>query len=572
MELIAQCLSNIESDPSKNQLLNALSITNKSICDKINEAQNSLSIMNSQDLKQQSKQIINSIQNTLHKIQLKTNNNYQIENEINPEIIKQIDLKLSNIDLQTKVLNEGMQQIHDEYKQMNCNQTDNNKLENLHTILENNEDNIFNKITKVLPDIIANIINNSSHNQQNYDNALNIENIDNKLSKITDQMSLRNSELENEMNINVDLLKLEQELQNVQQIVKENNKNNLFILNKLSDDNQRIQSQLDEIQDKLSTQQPIFTQQQQNPNNTDSDKLSTNIFLNRINAMEERFESQLAQISEQQTNFQKCVLEQLNQLISNNDTKKLKAMQLSQHQQPRQSTMSQEEQQNNLSLWMTVQEIDHNTKEANREIKLLKEQQIAQYESITNALFRQRETLSSNVRLSNTRLSNRETRKRTSKYPMPLMEKYESHSSDIDSYYDKHHRESSISQKYRESKRIESRPIITNHNENNNGSSISIDNIDCDNINDWNKMNNIEKQQLCNSIMKKLFSKELYEHTVEPRNSFYLQFAKKLIEDWKKNGKWNDNNWELMDEKKQLISKIWSFMLLNWDECTGKNY
>merc|ERR1712154_106364 len=94
---------------------------------------------------------------------------------------------------------------------------------------------------------------------------------------------------------------------------------------------------------------------------------------------------------------------------------------------------------------------------------------------------------------------------------------------------------------------------------------------ECDDLLSWNKMHKIEKQQYCRELMKRLFSAELYQHTVEPRNSFYLKFAKKLIEDWKEKNKWNDEHWELMDEKKQLISKMWSFLILNWNVCVIQN-
>eukprot|EP00483_Globobulimina_turgida_P011464 UN11486 len=170
---------------------------------------------------------------------------------------------------------------------------------------------------------------------------------------------------------------------------------------------------------------------------------------------------------------------------------------------------------NNMSLWMTVQEIDHNTKELNLKMQLLKEQQIAQFETITNLFCRQKESSS-----------------------VPINE-YQSNSNNLP-------RKVSITRKC-----MDDRATIT----------------DCDDLVTWNKMDGTEKQYYCNALVKRLFPNELYQHTVEPKNSFYLQFAKTIIEDWKAKNKWNHENWESMDEKKLLISKMWSYLLMNWNEC-----
>lgn len=211
-------------------------------------------------------------------------------------------------------------------------------------------------------------------------------------------------------------------------------------------------------------------------------KLIMDKCLNRINAMEQIFEAKLQQILERNSNFEKCVLEQLSQL----------------------------KQQNNLSIWMTIQEIDHNTKDLIKQIKQLKQQQIAQFESITNMF----------QRISNNN--------------------YNDNNDDTDSY-DEYN-------KYR-------------------GSRLSIikSKIQCDCLSDWNKMNNNDKTSFCSILLTRLFPKELYQETIEPKNSFYLKFATKLIEEWKNENKWNEENWEMTDNKKQLISKMWSFMLLNWE-------
>eukprot|EP01084_Bolivina_argentea_P152470 265975_1 len=563
LELIAQCINNIESDQLqhlKDEILNALRDTNIILSNKIDDKHKSLSIINATDLKQQSKTIINSIQNIIQNNQSQKHkiHNQKKEKE-HLDTLKQINMKLSEIDLQTKVLNEEIQHIQNQNKLSETNES-----ESLHFIISNSEENILNKITNILPDIFQNVLSNYFHNQSN--NNLNIDIIENKLSHISEKLS-KMSIASNKEQPNNQLNTLFQQLQYIEQIGKENDKNNLIILNKLQNKYQTIQTQLENVEQLLS--QILSSSSFQTTNHSkqsvnNSDILTTNVFLNRINAMEQRFESKLQKMSQQQTQFQKCVLEQLNQLISSNNVNTLSSIQTEPYKHSQNTYVNKPPQQNNMSLWMTVQNIDHNTNELNRKVKLLKEQQIAQFESITNTLCKQKETVSFQAN-------------NVSKYIQPnkpivhtksFLQQYSPYSRSTGNSESIHNSPIRLSINRKYNKDINStKPSMSSDSDavrsNCNEEMI----MDCDDLVTWSNMDIKEKQLYCQRLMTRLFATELYEHTVEPRNSFYLKYAKKIIEDWKVKKLWNDENWELMDEKKLLISKMWSFMLMNWNEC-----
>ena len=92
---------------------------------------------------------------------------------------------------------------------------------------------------------------------------------------------------------------------------------------------------------------------------------------------------------------------------------------------------------------------------------------------------------------------------------------------------------------------------------------------DCHDLVTWDKMIDAEKKTYCMDLMKRLFAKELNEKSVQPKNSFYLQFATKIIKEWKERKLWNETDWEAMDERKLVIRKIWDYMLLNWNDCVA---
>eukprot|EP01083_Nonionella_stella_P176439 617360_1 len=540
LELIAQCIDNIHSqehiESLQDHVVNALNDNNHSLSNKMDQMHKSLSIINTTDLKEQSKFIINSVRNLIQKNQIKHNKKQNAqtnhnEDRMNQNLLQQMNAKLSNIELQTKVFNQDMQQM----QTMNRNH---DKSESLQWI--NTEQSIVKKISESLPQIVNHSITNSALQQ--------------KLSQIEHAM---NTNTEQQLNTKMNTV-LEQ-LQRIQQIREEDDQNNSIILTKLHNKYESIEEQLQHIQQILSTVlSPSFqTIKRDSKQMNDTDLLTTNVFLNRMNAMEQQFESKLSHMAEQQKSFQKCVLEQLNQLMSSNDVRKLKSL-----DQANGNDWSQNEEQNNLSLWMTVQQIDHNTKELNKQMTVLKEQQIVQYESVTNALFKQNEVFSyatngvdknakSNVKLIR---SANLFMPQTQNTRTPQPNRHE----DSTSRYSK-----TIARDVRISNIKYIKPSITSDGDVPNNAEVT----ECDDLISWSKLNTVEKQQYCNHLMKRLFSRELYQHTVEPRNSFYLDFAKKIIEDWKAKKKWNEDNWELMDEKKLLISKMWSFMLTNWSEC-----
>ena len=238
--------------------------------------------------------------------------------------------------------------------------------------------------------------------------------------------------------------------------------------------------------------------------------LPTNVFLNRMNSMEQRFYSMF----EQQRNFQKCILEQLKQLNANSNQIEVSespydspTMSITKHKKKKKSELGDE-------LWITLQQIHKNVTELNQKMDVLKEQQINAFDKM--------------IECNKSRNNSRE-------YVQPVVR----------------------------------RVVTVRQNTMSKESSSAHMDDDCHDLVTWNKMIDAEKKTYCMDLMKRLFAKELNEKSVQPKNSFYLQFATKIIKDWKERKLWNETDWEAMDERKLVIRKIWDYMLLNWNDCVA---
>ena len=88
----------------------------------------------------------------------------------------------------------------------------------------------------------------------------------------------------------------------------------------------------------------------------------------------------------------------------------------------------------------------------------------------------------------------------------------------------------------------------------------------------WEKMTKKSQIRHARSLMRQTFAKEMESKSFGPKSTYYLDFARKLSQEWKLANEWSNDNddWEQIDSRKQTISNIWSFILQHWDQCVSK--
>ena len=636
LNLITECVENMEREqiPSlQDEVLDSIDDATKTITQKMYDEFKSVAITTARDQRVHSQEIINSITTLIQKQQKQDINHSKkrVPISLNTDCLQQIHSKLSDLDHQTKSLHEQIQEIQTQDGQQrdvqkrdlqkrdlqrtqqqsllnDLNQDGPNDLSPLHAVStvssrtrnernlnvntkrtnarnENqDEEAIITKISAILPDVIREVLLQNPPNRNLLEMInLRITDLDGAVQKLNQTQTQKQYPLESD-----------------------------DAISRMSTSLDAVHSKMDDIIDAMESmaieQQQIRREQKLasplNPMRSQFEKiwseetLSSAIFLNRISDLEQRIESKIAQIGDQQVNFQKLVMEQLRQITWYHQDSRhgngpnghgFNGLNGSGSQQ--QSELSEALRRNNLSQWVTIQRIDRNVVDVQHEVQALKQQQNQQNGYRHNQLHQtQKPSISSHH-------SNRSVHSSRSVPTVPCQQEDVVSKVNRSNYGSWSHSGSPTPDGITRSRPVRDREVhkeahrevpqwlhaptppteytqygtkslkSVRRSECGNESGCGKIPEDCDTIPKWEGMSIVQKQKYCSLLMNRLFARELYEQRIEMKNSFYLEFARKVLEDWKEKGKWDEGNFDRMDEKKELVSKFWSFLMRYWKQC-----